>query len=111
MGPDDKVVNATMYANDVLKDVARILATADKPVEPVCEMKAVKEGPRSTLLFEPYIVKYDSDGEEAEEEKTKPMLTEEDVYNTWYEVGMETGVPSLTEIMPGFNWSKEKTCI
>lgn len=110
MGPDDKVVNAMMYATDVLKDVARILTPTDQQEEPVCELKAVTEGNRSTLLFEPYIIKYDSEDEEELVEE-KILLTEQDVYNTWYEVGMDTGVPSLTDIMPGFDWSKEKTCI
>ncbi|KAL0576094.1 hypothetical protein ABG067_008968, partial [Albugo candida] len=33
MGPDDKVVNTKMYANDVLKDIAAILAAADEEKE------------------------------------------------------------------------------
>jgi hypothetical protein len=99
MGPDDKVVNTKMYANDVLKDIAAILAAADEEEkEEKHVLQYIPESTRSTLLFEPYTFEDDEEAEE-EEEPTKM-----DVANTWYEVGMETGVPGLSEIMPGFFW-------
>lgn len=107
MGPDDKVVNTMMYANDVLKDVASILSAADKPKEPGCELKKVLENNRSALLFEPFPVKLDSsDDEEDIEAEVKKVEVEPavDVSRTWYEVGMDTDVPRMSDIMSGFHW-------
>ncbi|KAG1078504.1 hypothetical protein G6F42_024230 [Rhizopus arrhizus] len=91
MGPDDKVVNTMMYATDVLKSVAAILASADQPKDTDQPLKVVQDGPRSTLLFEPYPIKTDSDEDDDEdyyiEKKDKPVIDKQDIKNTWYEVG------------------------
>ncbi|KAF1804266.1 hypothetical protein FB192DRAFT_1372013 [Mucor lusitanicus] len=115
MGPDDKVVNTTMYATDVLKSVAAILASADQPKDSDQQLTVVKDGPRSALLFEPYPIKMDSeeddeDDEEEDvsiEEKGKMVISKQEIKDTWYQVGMDTDVPQLSEIMTGFHWQDD----
>ena len=108
MGPDDKISNTMMYVNDVLKDVAAILAVSDQTQEPEPSMQVVKEERSHTaLLFEPYTLELESEENDImiENDVKKETLDEKEVLNSWYEVGMDTSVLRLNEIMTGFCWN------
>ncbi|KAI9486268.1 MAG: hypothetical protein EXX96DRAFT_548372 [Benjaminiella poitrasii] len=110
MGPDDKVLNPMLYINDVLKDVATILASDEEHHEPEETYEVVREG-RGALLFEPFMLKFSHEDEEElmeKERQMESMIKEEDVADKWYEIGMETGVSSMVEIMPGFHWNADE---
>jgi hypothetical protein len=86
MGPDDKVVNTMMYANDVLKDVASILANVKQ------ETEDEERTPLDIL----------TGGEK--------RISKDDMRSSWYEVGMDYDVPSITDVLPGFSWEKKNSC-
>ena len=79
---------------DIQKEVERLFSRPDQPKTIKNEACLQPEGPLNTTIS-----KVD---EKDVQEKKAP--TEEDVLNSWYEVGLETGVPEVYEIMPGFSF-------
>ncbi|KAI9256723.1 hypothetical protein BY458DRAFT_492547 [Sporodiniella umbellata] len=81
-----------LYQNNMQDEIDRLFSySAQAHTHNISQSE---ENPHNTLLFEPFPIG-DSDDEK------NPAL-EEAVVDTWYENGMETGVPEINDIFNGF---------
>ncbi|KAI9249496.1 hypothetical protein BDA99DRAFT_523964 [Phascolomyces articulosus] len=111
MGPNDKVENTMMYANDVLKDVASKLSMNFKDELPAsAPLEIVKDGHNCALAF-------DSPLKEGYKDETfsiapdndlfkQVKVDDDDVSGCWYESGMDNSINGMDMIMPGFEWDE-----
>jgi hypothetical protein len=86
-----------LYVNDIQKEVDLLFSRPDQQPQPQKSFLLQPDGPRNTLLFEPYPM----DDLVMEERRG---LIEDEIADTWYEVGMETGVPEMHDIFAGFSF-------
>lgn len=122
MNAENKVVNTMMYANDVLKDVASILAqkTPDDAPEKIA-LDVMREGPHCAYAFDasPFKEGYKDEtfslaldrGSLGKNEITKDNEPA-DPSTDWYEPGMmDPGIIGMNEIMRGFEWDESGAMI
>ncbi|KAI7862544.1 hypothetical protein BDF14DRAFT_1854401 [Spinellus fusiger] len=119
MGPGDVITNTMLYANDVLKDVSAILERAPLGSDHERQqLEVVRDGKHCTLAFAT-ISSALKEGYKDEtfgtadnspflnRDTTPGLIREEEAHNAWYEVGMDTDLLGVSDIMEGFSWGED----
>lgn len=120
MNAENKVVNTMMYANDVLKDVASILAqkTPDDAPEKIA-LNVMREGTHCAYAMDASPFKEGYKDETFSLALDRGLLgknemkdNEPDPSTDWYEPGMmDPGIIGMNEIMRGFEWDESGAMI
>lgn len=122
MNAENKVVNTMMYANDVLKDVASILAqkTPDDAPEKIA-LDVMREGTHCAYAFDASPFKEGYKDETFSLALDRGSLGKNEIIKhnepadpstDWYEPGMmDPGIIGMNEIMRGFEWDESGAMI